>query len=180
MPLEAIFYVLKAAGAVCVLCGCAGMGMAMCTGLNRRLLALQELQQLVMKMAGEIRCMAEPLPQVLEHISHSAGPVYREFFTDVCTMLRDGHGRTFCVVWEQNVDRHFKGGVLKPSDTRLIRELGAMLGSHDGKMQLSVLELFAGRVQAAIDELSKNLEGQKRVYGSLWVLGGIFLVIVFI
>lgn len=180
MPLEAIFYALKLAGAVCVIAGCTGMGVCMCAGLKQRLAALREFQQLVMKMAGEIRCMAEPLPQVLDHVGRDAGPVYRDFFAGVCAMLYEGESRTFGSVWELNADRHLKNSVLRPADIRLIGELGAMLGSHDGKMQLSVLELFSSRLQTSIDELSNNLESQKRVYGGLWVLGGIFLVIIFI
>lgn len=180
MPLEAIFYALKLVGAVCVIAGCTGMGVCMCAGLKQRLLALRQFQQLVMKMAGEIRCMAEPLPQVLDHVGRDAGPVYGDFFAGVVAMLYEGESQTFGNVWKQNADRHLKKSALRPEDIRLIGELGAMLGSHDGKMQLSVLELFSSRLQTSIDELSNNYESQKRVYGGLWVLGGIFLVIIFI
>lgn len=180
MPLDVICFGLKLAGALCILGGCGGMGYVMCSGLSGRLGALLELKSLILHMSGEIRCMSEPVPDLLAHTAQVAGPVYKGFLEDVSRKLRRGEGRTLFTVWSENVDSHLEGGPLKTADLRLVRRLGEMLGSHDTKMQLSCLELISQELQTTIDKLHAGLDSQKKVYGSLWVLGGIFVVILFI
>ena len=180
MPLDVICFALKLVGALCIMGGCCGMGYFMCTGLSGRLRALTELKSLVLHMSGEIRCMSEPVPAMLAHTAQMAGPVYRDFFYHVSSDLRQGKGQKLSSGWAQNVDIHLSGGPLKASDLKMIQRLGDTLGSHDTKMQLSFLEFFGIELQTTIDKLGGELSSQKKVYGGLWVLGGVFVVILFI
>lgn len=180
MPLEVICFICKMAGAVCILAGCTGMSYLQCTGLTRRLSALREFYQLLMKISADIRCMGEPLPQVMENVGKSAGPVYQPFFEAVARDMLNGENQTFSQIWGRNLDKYLSASALKATDLSLIRELGNMLGSHDRKMQISVLELFCSRLDGEIHKSAEAMDNQKRVYGGLWVLGGIFLVVLFI
>lgn len=180
MPLDVICFALKMGGALCVLTGCWGMGYFVCRGISRRLGALRELQRLTLAMAGEIRCMSETLPVILEHMAQRSGPVYRDFFESVSLALKKGHGQSLASVWNAQADVCFIGGPLNPGDVRLVKRLGEMLGSHDVQMQLSVLDLFASDLEKRIAGLGETIDSQKKVYGGLWIIGGIFVVILFI
>lgn len=180
MPLDVICFALKLLGTLCIMAGCCGMGYFMCRGLSDRVQALSELRVLAMRMSGEIRCMAEPMPAMLSHTAENAGPVYRSFFAGVSSQLCQSGGRTLAAVWSESVDRHLSSGPLKDSDLRLIKKLGETLGSHDSKMQLACFQLFIDELQTTIDMLNSEMRSQKRVYGGLWILGGVFIVILFI
>ena len=180
MPLEVICFALKMTGAILIMAGCTGMGYMMCTGLSGRMRALLTLRQLVLHMSGEIRCMAEPLPAMLMHTAAVGGTVYRDFFLDVGKALGEGQSRPMAEIWDEKADLYLSGGPLSTADIELIKKLGQTLGTHDVKMQLSLLELFAGDVQTAIDGLRAGMERQKKLYGGLWVLGGVFIVILLI
>lgn len=180
MPLDVISFALKFGGAVCVLAGCWGMGYGVCAGMNKRLAALREFYRLTLHMKGEIRCMSEPVPAMLEHTAQMSDPVFRDFLLDVSHTLYEGHGRSLASIWSEMADCHLRGGPLTGQDIDLIRRLGEMLGSRDTKMQLSVLELFLEELQTVTDKLYREMDSQKKVYGGLWVLGGIFIVILFI
>lgn len=180
MPLDVIYFALKLSGVLCIMGGCCGMGYMMCRGLSQRVKALSELRVLVMHMGGEVRCMAEPLPALLSRTAGNAGPAFAPFFSGVSIDLSQSTGKTLSVVWSENVDRHLSDGPLKPTDLEMIKKLGDTLGSHDTKMQLAFFDLFTGELQTTIDMLNSDMGRQKKVLGGLWVLGGVFLVILFI
>ena len=180
MPLDVICFALKFVGALCVIGGCCSMGCFMCAGLSGRIGALSQLHCLVLNMSGEIGCMAEPLPGMFLHMAAAAGPLYSDFFRSVGRDLRQGRGQTLSAIWNENVDRHLSRGPLKPQDLTMIKRLGERLGTHDTKMQLSYLELFAKELQTTIDKLNSEVDSQKKVYSGLWIMGGLFVVMVFI
>ena len=75
-------------------------------------------------------------------------------------------------IWDEKADLYLSGGPLSTADIELIKKLGQTLGTHDVKMQLSLLELFAGDVQTAIDGLGPGWNARKSCTGGLWVLAG--------
>ncbi len=78
------------------------------------------------------------------------------------------------------MDRHFSDSALKAEDIRLIEALGSRLGGHDRKMQLDALSLVMETLKRKIDGLTQKNDSQKKVYGGLWIFGGLFLVILLI
>ncbi len=180
MPLDVISFALKFGGAICILVGCWGMGYSICAGMNQRLAALKEFYRLIVHMQGEIRCMSEPVPAMLEHMAQISGPVFSGFFYDVSRTLAMGRGEPLASVWAQKADRHLKDSPLTAQDIHMIKKLGEMLGSGDTKMQLSMLELFLEELGTETDRLYETMDSRKKICLGLWGLGGIFIVILFI
>ncbi len=71
---------LKALGMVCILAGSTGIGILCAAELDLRIRELEELEQRMLLLKGEIRYMHQPLPEAFLHLSAGAPPPFGDFF----------------------------------------------------------------------------------------------------
>lgn len=178
MHSEVIFFFVRCAGVFFIVGGCTGMSLLVCASMEMRVRYLEELWNHLQRLSGEIRCISTPLPEAFRVLEASAGPRFSAFFADVGQRLRQGE--YLGDIWGICVDRHFSDSALKAEDIRLIEALGSRLGGHDRKMQLDALSLVMETLKRKIDGLTQKNDSQKKVYGGLWIFGGLFLVILLI
>ena len=55
--------------------------------------------------------------------------------------------------------------------------LGEVLGYLDTEMQLSAIGLYQEQLEQGIAEAQEQMEGRQKLYQSLGIAGGVFLVI---
>ena len=93
---------LKALGILCILAGSTGIGFLYAQELELRMAELQQIQQLLLLLRGEIRYMHQPLPEAFWHLSGS----FCRFFD------KDGKGAT-------GAERADRGGDLEEKSKEL-------------------------------------------------------------
>ncbi len=180
MRVEVVCFAVKFLGCASVLAGCAATGVLWCTDINGRKRMLEQFYQMLLKMQGDIRYLSEPLSYVLNHLKRECQKEYVPFFEGVLQSMAGEDGQSFVNLWNENVDMYLKTTYLKDDDLVIIKDLGQMLGSHDKKLQTQVLNMFEERLKMQIQTLTVQMEGKKRLYTGLWMLGGIFIVVLFI
>ena len=180
MRLEIVCFAVKFLGCASVLAGCAGTGVLWCADITKRKKMLEDFHQMILRMQGDIRFFGDPLSVVMDHLKNMSMSACIPFWEAVGRELKNECHLSFIQVWMENVNKYLKGTCLKEEDLEIIRDLGRMLGTHDRLMQNHVLDMFAARMEIQIQTVTAQMADKKRMYGGLWVLGGIFLVVLFI
>ena len=159
---------LKVSGALLVFFAGWGMGNWRSRQYQQRIKDLQILQLIISCLIGEISYARNTLPEAFSRISEKVASPFREYLQSVAKRLKEQ---------EQTVREKTS---LREEDWDLFLKTLGHLGYLDAKMQIQLLE--SGRTELATREekLRHQLPEQKRVWQSLGILGGAFLVVILI
>lgn len=168
---------LKLTGACLILCSAAGIGASFGRDLRLRLRELRILKRLIYMLQGEIRYARLPLPEAFSHVSVRLPEPFGLFLAETADELRKADGRSLGEIWRDEVERRLKSAHLTRNDREQLMTLGEVLGYLDTEMQLSAIGLYQEQLEQGITEAQEQMEGRQKLYQSLGIAGGVFLVI---
>ena len=168
---------LKITGACLILCSAAGIGASFSGDLKRRVRELRILKQLVYMLQGGIRYARLPLPEAFCHVSVRLPVPFGTFLSETADELKKADGRTLGEVWKMEEAKHLKGLHLARADLEQLESLGEVLGYLDAEMQLAAIRLYLEQLENSIAEAQEHMGSRQKLYQSLGIAGGVFLVI---
>lgn len=171
---------LKILGSLLVLCCSAGLGMAGASDLKRHCMELRLLKQAVYMLRGEIKYSRAPLSEAFGILGDRLPSPLAEFFVGLEKELGRRDGRDLSRIWQEEITRSLKKSSLRREEKEKLKRLGQGLGYLDLEMQLSTLELYLEQLEGDIQRAEEEIQSKQRLYRSLGVAGGIFLVILLI
>ena len=171
---------LKFAGACLIMVSAAGIGVSFSADLRRRCQELRILKQLVYMLRGEIKYTKTPLPEAFYHISVRLPEPFGSFLSRVVEELAKAEGRTFGELWREQIRETLHSSRLNRMDKEQLATLGEVLGYLDVEMQLAAIDLYIEQLEEGIREAENSMGTKQKLYQSLGVAGGIFLVILLI
>ena len=168
-------------GAVLVLFSASGFGIWSAMEWKSRLRLLEKLRQMIYFLKGEITYSHAPLAEALERVGkREAGPM-GILFTAAAAGICMQEGESLQEIWHREVDllKTLPNRLpLEPEDLEQLGCLGEHLGYLDVDMQERTLKLYLEQLDLTIDYLRQNQREKCRLYTSLGIMGGMFLVIV--
>ena len=173
--------ICKWVGAGLVLFSAGGMGLWYSWQWKKRLRTLLQLRQMVYFLKGEITYSHAPLPEALERVGKRAGGGLGRLFVSAAERIGRQEGETFQEIWKDETEKlagQEMGIVLSGEDVEHLSGLGEHLGYLDVDMQERTLLLFLEQLDDAILYLKSHQKEKCRLYASLGMMGGMFLVIV--
>lgn len=171
---------LKILGAVFILLSSGGAGAWASWCFKRRLELLERLRQMIYFLKGEITYSHAPLKEALERAGRRGKGSLGNLFLAVSSEIGRGQGESFGEIWEKEMEKLCsgpEGRLLKSQDIRELCRLGEHLGYLDVDMQEKMLCLYLEELDFSIGQLRGCKQERCRLYGSLGILGGLFLVI---
>ena len=171
---------LKVAGACLIMISAAGIGASFSADLKKRCRELRVLKQLVYMLRGEIKYTKSPLPEAFYHISVRLPRPFGPFLAGTAEALGKADGRTFGDIWREQIEASLSDSHLNRTDKSQLETLGEVLGYLDLEMQLSAIDLYLEQLEISIREAENSIGAKQKLYQSLGIAGGIFLVILLI
>lgn len=171
---------LKILSAFCILAGSTGTGLCLARELEQRIRELLELQQLMLRLRGEIRYAHEPLPEAFLHLGMGNRGTFAEFFLKTAEDLQERKGRTAEQIWQENLSNIFSGLHLSSREKEDLVRLGGSLGSLDVEMQLNMLDYYLEQLRNSIEQAAETSRSRRKLYQYLGILSGLMLVILVI
>lgn len=168
---------LKLAGAVMIIASAAGIGVSCSVDVKRYCMELRLLKQMLYMLRGEIKYTKTPLQEAFLAISVRMPEPFRAFLEQTAGEMENLDGRTFGELWRGQIQKGLGSTRLKREDREQLGALGESLGYLDLEMQLSSIELYLEQLEIRIRDAQESLAGKQKLYQSLGVAGGIFLVI---
>lgn len=163
---------MKWIGMVLLLISAAEAGCIAANGLRRKAERIRLLEQLLAEMMSELKCT---LPLVSDLLCTLAA---EEAFQSLRFLQFAAHrAADFPVCWADGVQ---EDPDLTEGERAVLRTVGEILGSTALDGQLAVLELCAERLREMHSEHEQEFRQRGKLYQSLGIFGGIFLVIILI
>jgi stage III sporulation protein AB len=158
--------------ALAVLSG--GVGMYFRAGLLRRLVILREIRYMLDEFIMLIRFKGATVREIIDTAvadSRLADLIFLDIVSKAYT-----EDKSFSDCWE-NAAADFRQNGLTPSDIKLIENIGKNLGTTDIEGQLASLSLYQSEAEAAFIAAEAETAKKAKLYTSLGVLAGAFLVV---
>lgn len=171
---------LKLIGSLLILTSAAGMGLSFSADLKKHCMELRLLKQLIYMLRGEIKYTKTPLPEAFSNMADRLPEPFGPFLRETAEEMRGMEGKSFCELWREQVEKCLSGTRLTKEEREQLGDLGEVLGYLDLEMQLSSLELYLERLELCIREAQETMAAKQKLYQSLGVAAGIFLVILLI
>ena len=116
------------------------------------------------------------LPDISVRLPRPFGP----FLAGVAEELGRADGRIFGDIWREQIKNSLSSSHLTRTDRNQLETLGEVLGYLDLEMQLSSIDLYLEQLEISIREAESSIGAKQKLYQSLGIAGGIFLVILLI
>ena len=172
---------LKWIGSMLVLFSAGGFGIWSAMQWRERLRLLEKLRQMIYFLKGEITYSHAPLADALERVGkREAGPL-GQLFTAAAEGICRQEGESLQEIWRREVQVLSSPKIRLPlteEDLEQLAGLGEHLGYLDVDMQERTLGLYLEQLDISIEYLRTNQREKCRLYTSLGIMGGMFLVIV--
>ena len=167
---------LRVFGALCGVCGCSGMGWYAVSRYAARIRVLQELEQGLQFLYGEISYSACDMVELMGRLAQRGG-AFADFWRGIQKLLLQHRCEPFFSYWKSQMPEIQGYQHLTAEDRLLIEKIGGNLGNLDRQTQLDTLQLFQKRLGVTVGQASEEFHGKAKVSVVLGVTAGMFLAI---
>lgn len=170
---------LRLLGVLLVVCGCSGMGWYSVSKYATRIRVLQELEQALQFLYGEISYSACDMVELMGKLSLRGGS-FEKFWQGIQTLLLQHKGQPFFTYWKSQLSKIYGYQYLTREERSLIEKIGSNLGNLDRQTQLDTIQMFQKRLERILGQAVKEYHGKARISMVLGVTAGMFLAILLI
>lgn len=174
-----IFFI-KIIGAICVMTGCGGAGLAMGVSWKRRYVQLGQMQRSLRMLHGEIRYTGAELPEAIDQIALRQEKPFSDFYHGLSEQMRRMDGQSLKTLWKTEIEKCLNNTYLTKEDKQIFLESGSQLGYLDRQMQLSSLEACMAQIEDNQNMIRKNMKEKQKLSVALGLLSGFFIIILLI
>lgn len=169
---------LKLIGSLLTLTGSFGLGLAYCLDMKKRLWHLEYMYRICMRLESEIRYSHSCIPDICANLAADLDRPYREFFQMIYRRMQENDGSTFDAIWKDACGFLKERLPLKEEEFTLFREFALVGGSPDVNLQEEALGRQMQKLENAVCILKNEMMKKGKMYTSLGILGGLFIIIV--
>ena len=169
---------LRIAGALAVMLGCAGLGVYYSSKEGFRIYELQELKKALLILSSEIEYMRAPLNIACANIAKRTESTVGALFSTFAELLANSEGETAYQLWCVASDGIKKKTFMAPEDLSVIDSFGKTLGYLDKNMQQNAINHAINYIDEKVTTLQTQGDKNKRMYRSLGVICGLLITVV--
>lgn len=170
---------LRAALLLTVLAACAGIGFFRARGDSARLGQLLALDRIARILKQEIETARTPLPEAFLRAAGRAEEPFASWLLELSGELNAYDKASFAEAFQKTAKKHLAGTRLTAQDLREWEEAGMLLGYPDMQVQTGALKLYLAENERTAAVLRQELPARRKLFQSLGILGGVFLMILF-
>ena len=159
-------------GSVMIIVACTVMGFEKGHELQVHLRELEELKRIFTLIQSELQYTKAAFAEVFLKISRKTDDKYKKWLRELASNLEKREKGTFQEVWEYEIAENFKNSQLTKEELEDLRQVGKNLG------YLETLDLYLEQLDLSIQRTREEIKSKKKLYQSMGIMAGIFLVIV--
>lgn len=168
---------LKIVGCILIISSCAGTGFLLASELQRRLEDLKAAKSMAILLRGDIRYAQTALPEALENAARRHEGRLAPFLKRVSGELKQYSGTSLKEIWRKAVKEELSHTALSKKDKECLVQLGDHLGYLDKDMQMNTIDWYITQVDEIMKDITAESKQKMRLYQSLGVLFGLFVII---
>lgn len=164
-------------GALLLVAGCAGIGFYEARECKNRVQQIRILLRITEYLKGEIEFSHTVLPDAFQQISRKVEEPFSTLLGTISREMRKQDGRSLKDLIRRSMEEWKKESDLEQEDVDAFTESVGQLGYLDRSMQIHLLETYQKEQEIKLEILKGELPGKQKLFSSLGILGGVFLVI---
>ena len=162
----------KVIGSIMVIAVCTALGFEKSRELQMHLNELEELKRLFMIIHSELKITKATLSEIFLKVSKKTEVPYKEWLKDLAKKLEVCGAGTFMELWKNSIQTHLGKTTLRKDEIYELEQVGL------GIQYIDTLELYLNQLDFSIQNTREELKTKKKLYQSMGIMCGIFLVIV--
>ena len=164
----------KVIGGMLIIFACAAFGVEKSRELSIHRRELEELQRIFMNIQTELEYIKTPIGELfmkLQKKVEGSCRVWLDFLVQNLTLCK---WTSFEEVWTTSIDTYFKQSLLTKSELEELKQIGKHISRPEA------IRLYLIQLENAIQTTREEEKEKKKLYQSMGILTGIFLVLVLI
>lgn len=166
---------LKAVGVLLILAGAGGFGMYLSSYLKGHLEQLIEWREIFAQMDAGREYLRLPYAQLLRRTAKGKREVFGEILYEVADLMEKNNEADVKMLWEAAFQKRKKYLLLKEEEEELLLALAGSLlleGNHT-----QVAKIYFLQMEDKIAQAMEEKKDKQKLYGTVSILCGLFLVI---
>lgn len=155
-----------------IIVACTLMGFEKSRELQLHLRELEELKKVFTLMKSELQYTRAPFAEVFLKLSRKTESMYCKWLTHLSNELEKRESGTFRDVWTASICGSLKESRLTKEELADLSRVGKNLGYPE------TLDLYLEQLDLSIQKTREELKNKKKLYQSMGIMAGVFLVIV--
>ncbi len=173
-----MFLFLQLAGAFIVIHTCAITGICWGAKTTYRIEELEHIQRAMTMLQSDIDFLAMPLPDALEEIGKKSYYIIANLFLKVANEMEKRKQEGGEEIWKQEVLRWENTTYLEKQDIDAMIHFGTSIGYLDIEQQKASIALLLHYIETTLTQLQQKNKQQQKLYTSMGILGGMFIVVI--
>lgn len=157
-----------------------GIGFMLAGEIYKRKKELEELYSLLNMMLGDIRYARSSFPESVEKAGKRHRGSYSVLLQELAVQMEEFPGVTITDIWKSAVDTGLYQSALTGEDRRRFLEFGELLKVQERESVIAGFELYLAELKREIDNVRNVITTKTKLYRSMGILIGIFIVVLFI
>lgn len=157
----------KVMGGMLIIFACAAFGVEKSRELSIHRRELEELQRVFTLIQTKIEYIKLPFMELFAGMDS-------DWLLNISEELKEFQKRSFHEVWTASIDTHFKQSLLTKSELEELKQIGKHISRPEA------IRLYLIQLENAIQTTREEEKEKKKLYQSMGILTGIFLVLVLI
>jgi len=162
----------KVIGSIMVIAVCTALGFEKSRELQMHLKQLEELKRLFMIIHNELKVTKATLSEIFLKASKKTETPYKEWLKKLAKQLEICGAGTFMELWKNSIQISLGKTTLRKDEIYELEQVGL------GIQYIDTLELYLNQLDFSIQNTREELKTKKKLYQSMGIMCGIFLVIV--
>lgn len=169
---------IKMLGIILLLVGFCGISFDKVREEKTTIKRMNELKRFTIYLQKEIEYSHIPIPDICEeYVDRSEGEL-KIFLSKVCDKFRLNVGKSFDVVWQDELKQNSLGCFKKREEQQLLQNLCKSFGFCNAQMQMSAIEQYLHEVDKILIQKEKNFQDNKKLILYFGVMSGLLLSII--
>ena len=164
----------KIVGSIVVIFSCTMIGFEKSKEMTKHRKELEELQRIFTRIQIELEYMSTPFGELFLKIQNKTEGKFKRWMQDISKEINMRHKSTFEEIWITAIDIHFKDTFLTYSELEELKQIGKNISHKEA------LALFLAQIELFIQHTREEEKTKKKLYQSMGIMTGSFLVIVLI
>lgn len=170
---------IKMWGIIMIIVSAATIGWQLSLNLKKRILVLETIKFIFEEISNEACFAKEVLPEILNRVIDKVDGTCKEWLHFLIERLADVGEISFAGAWKESLE--VLGDLLLPTeDTEIFENFGVQITNLNEERLKRVVSVYVKTLENRIDLLKKDYIIKSKLYKSLGVLSGIFIIIIVI
>lgn len=170
---------MKYLGLIIIFISTTALGFKITDNMNVRIISLREIRKMLILLRGEIMYNMSSIDEAFLNTAAKTAEPFSMFMKEVAKEIQKKDGTMFSKIWDEKL-RLLAKTCLTRKDVKALKDFSEGFGCQYKENQVSSFNMYIEELEREIREADKKKDENSRLYRTLGIMSGLFIVIILI